>query len=226
MPTMTERPGDARPLHADIRRPAADAMWRSRRGDRGTNLHGFVMRPRRLLVVIDGDAVWAEPGALPLASGALASVDVSGTLEHVRDDEALYAELARVVRSGGRLRLRVPNAGRLAGIDALNLYAYAADIARRGPRAPESEELKFRRHLGLEEIAAALGPERFTIDRASTRGLGVSEGLRAAALIGTAIPTNRAAAWLALRPALDRLERVERRLPVGSWWLEVTATRR
>ena len=226
MTTTTQRSDPRGGAHAELRRPADEPEWRGRRGDRGTNLHGFVTRPRRLLLTIAEAAVWVQPGALPLENGALGSLDVAGTLEHVRDDEALYDELARVLRPGGRLRLRVPHAGRLAGIDALNLYAYAADIARRGPRAPESEELKFRRHLGLAEVAEALGPERFIVDLASTRGLGVSEGMRVAALIGTAIATNRAGAWLALRPALERLERLERRLPLGSWWLEVTATRR
>jgi hypothetical protein len=85
------------------------------------------------------------------------------------------AELARVLAPGGRLRLRVPAAGPQAVVGPYNLYPYGADVTRRGRRPPETDELGWRRHYGLNELLRLLGPERFRLAAWQTSGVGAGE---------------------------------------------------
>jgi SAM-dependent methyltransferase len=55
--------------------------------------------------------VVADATRLPFADASFDRVIASEVLEHLRDDEAAIAELARVLRPGGRAALSVPAAG-------------------------------------------------------------------------------------------------------------------
>ncbi len=56
-----------------------------------------------------GTAVGADAGRLPFADGAFDRIIAAEVLEHIADDGAAVAELARVLRPGGVLAVTVPS---------------------------------------------------------------------------------------------------------------------
>src|SRR6187551_2719819 len=110
-----------------ITRPAEEPSWRKRANGGDVNLHGHSVGTRSLVIAINGDVLLCDHWALPFADGSIDAIDVVNVAEHVRDDLSFYAELNRVLRIGGILTLRLPNAGPLAGFDSLNLYRYFTD---------------------------------------------------------------------------------------------------
>jgi SAM-dependent methyltransferase len=164
------------------------------------NRHGTAMRTRPLLCHTTLGDVWANAWALPFRCANFAEVCCLDVLENVRDDEALVDELARVLAPGGRLVLRVPATGPVAGLDPYNLFRYLVDVTGRGSRMTEVDEIGWRRHYAPEEIARLLGPDRFRITYRATSGIGL-EQLTA---FGGMVLFN----WL--RPDDDRLRRANR----------------
>ena len=51
---------------------------------------------------------------LPFPDGSFDRIIAAEVLEHIPDDRAAMAEIARVLRPGGRLAIMVPTAGRAA----------------------------------------------------------------------------------------------------------------
>jgi hypothetical protein len=90
-------------------------------------------------------------------------------------------EFARVLRPGGTLRLRVPNAGPLAGLDSFNLYRYLSDITHRGRKPVETDEVGWRRHYSVDDLAALFG-SRFAVRSTATQRMGSGEVVNAACL--------------------------------------------
>ena len=209
-----------------ISRPAQERIWRRRHSSGDQNLHGNSIGLRKLRLEIDGASHEADHRCLPFEDGSIDMIRVVEALEHVRDDLALYAELARVLRIGGMLSLRLPNVGPLAGIDSLNLYKYFSDITHRGLRVPATEEIGFRRHLPVTELADALGPG-FDIVRIETDSLGIGELLNASLLIGTTTFNSTPDRYFQLKPIADTLARLDRRIRFNSngFWLDGTARR-
>jgi SAM-dependent methyltransferase len=139
------------------------------------NRHGTAMKTRPLLCRTGHGAVWANAWAFPFPCHSFREVRCLDVLENVRDDEALIDELARVLVPGGRLRLRLPAAGPIAGLDPYNLFRYLVDVTGRGARAPEIDEIGWRRHYSLSEVAQLLGEDRFRIIRQETSGVGLEQ---------------------------------------------------
>ncbi len=77
--------------------------------------HGMVRLARReaARAGVDFTGVVADLERLPFRDGAFASVVCDDTIEHVPDDRAGLAELARVTCPGGRIALATPNRVRL-----------------------------------------------------------------------------------------------------------------
>jgi len=212
-----------------ISRPLENPIWRARATTIELNQERFEGATAPI-VVTDAGGRWSmrcRHGLLPLADASVDRIEIEGVLELVRDDRALYRELSRVLKPGGVLRLRVPNAGLTAGFDHLNLYRYVADIIHRGVRIPEVEEVGFRRHLSRADVAKALG-DGFEIERSRTTGTGLSELLHVVALAGLTLPTSNADRYLKVRPLLLRLSRIDRAIPSPGYgfWLWVEARRR
>jgi SAM-dependent methyltransferase len=175
------------------------------------SLHGTILAARPICCCVDGRAFLANSWALPLSNASCCSIECLNVLEFVRDDEAMIDELARVLRPRGTLRLRVPNAGPLAGLDAYNLYRYLVDTIHRGSKPIETDEIGWRRHYDLHDLAALFGP-RFAIQSITTQRIGAGELLNAMSLglfrwlLGSESGYQRA------REYVRRVEQVEDRI--------------
>ena len=193
---------------------------------RRTNLHGTIIAPRPIRGTVGNLKFWANSWALPLADASCASVTCLDVLEFVRDDEAMIDEFARVLRPGGRLRLRVPNSGPLAGLDALNLYRYLVDVTRRGQKPPETDEVGWRRHYSVADLAALLEPS-LCIRAVSTRRVGFAEIVAFAALLVFRWLRRSEDCYQRVQSVLHWIERVEdtMRLWHAGSVLEVEAVR-
>ena len=213
-------------VHIAISRPLANPVWRSRSDSIELNQERFEGPTQPLTITFArGGQIEASHRSLPFAGGSVDSIEIEEVLELVRDDRTLFAEITRVLVPGGTLRMRVPNRGAVAGFDSLNLYRYVADVSRAGVRVPEVDEVGFRRHFDLSDLADALGSD-FVIDRTWTTGTGISELVHFGALAGLTLTQRSAERYLPVRPALTRLMRADRRVPVpfaGFWrWIEAT----
>lgn len=96
-------------------------------------------------------------------------------LEHVPDETAVVAEMARVLRPGGQLVLSVPNAGVLQRLDSLNLYRM---LLRTGAGAPTDDPSWTRspvhRHYAAVDIQRLLSPH-FRVRSEHYSGIGLAE---------------------------------------------------
>lgn len=209
-----------------IRRPVDATIWKKRHADTAFNRHGVSDGTWPLLFEWDGGAIEAQHQRLPFAEASLDRVEIEDALELIRNDRKFYSELERVMASGGVLRARVPNTGLLAGFDSFNLYKYLTDITKRGVRLPETEEIAFRRHLSLRELAEALG-DGFEVERSWTTGTAVSEAANLVALSALTWRQERPDSYLRLKPAMRRLSRLDAAIPVPrvGYWLHIEARR-
>ena len=209
-----------------ISRPVADDRWRKPRGTSELNQERFegITEP---IVITDPDRNWSvqcRHWSLPIESDSVDLVEIAGVIELVRDDLSLFREIGRILRSGGRLVIRVPSRGPLEGLDSMNLYRYLSDVVLRGPRIPDLIEVGFRRHLSLCDVSEALGG-RFKVKRSWTRGLAVAEVARLGALILLLWIPGKPDRFLAVRPLIMCIERFDQRIPAGraGYWLWIEA---
>lgn len=154
------------------------------------------------------------------------TIECLDVLEFARNDIGLIDEIARVLAAGGRVSIRVPSAGPLAGIDPYNLTRYLVDTTHRGARPYETSEIGWRRHYRVRDLEEMLGTTRFRIVAIRRRKLAIAEGTRFLSMV----------LFRRLFPSLDRyrtaqrlirvIDRVENhiRTPIGSV-LEVEAVR-
>ncbi|CAA9529003.1 MAG: hypothetical protein AVDCRST_MAG73-750 [uncultured Thermomicrobiales bacterium] len=169
----------------------------------------------------------AAATALPFPNGAFDAVLLLDVLEHVVDDPTTLAETARVLRPGGRLVVRVPQAGPLAWLDSLNAYRYLRDISRRGKRPRETAKIGWHRHYAAAELTRMLEQAGFRVEATTGTGTGLSEALNLALLLRFR--------WLVFdRQGYDRARRwyaralgVDQRLGLGPWgrWVTAIATK-
>ena len=162
---------------------------------------------------------------LPFRDGMFAVAVLLDALEHVFDDRRGLVEVARVLRPGGRILLRVPAAGALAGLDALNAYRYLHETSGRGSSPPEVDDVGWRRQYRRAELVSLLGALPFDGCRVTRGGLGLSEVAYLAALIRNRWRRDRPAAARAARRRYLAATLAEDRLP-GTRYLLVTAERR
>jgi SAM-dependent methyltransferase len=196
---------------------------------RVVNRHGTAMRTRPVRCTINDEqaSLWANAGSLPFPDASISEIRLVDVLEHVRDDEQLVDELSRILVPGGTLRLRVPNAGPLAGLDSFNLYHYLVDITHRGQRPAEVDEIGWRRHYGRTDLAMLLGPHRFVISRAESCGIGASELANFAAMGLFRWLAQNEERYRQAKGVAAAIGRAGSRLPTATsgFWLDITAIR-
>jgi len=184
-------------------------------------------RPVRCLSLATGESMSAPARALPFADGSVGAIDAGTIFAYVRDDDGLAGEIARILRPGGTVSLRVPSTGPLAGFDAYNLFRYVADVTGRGPRIFEVAELGWRRHYPEAEIVAMFGTERFEVQSSRRGGLALSELLRLAGQLAFRWLRPSGDRYRRVSTAADALERRELRLAWHhGFWLTMSMEKR
>ena len=148
------------------------------------NRHGTSLETRPLLCNIGGNRAWVDPLAMPFRDGQVTSIECLDLLAYVHDDQETINEIARILKLGGKLLVRVPNEGATAGFDAYNLCRYLSDGTHQGERPPETDELGWRRHFREREIATMLESAGLRVADLRTTGTGLAELAQLSAMIG------------------------------------------
>ncbi|MFC4727953.1 class I SAM-dependent methyltransferase [Coralloluteibacterium thermophilus] len=117
----------------------------------GTCFADISLPALRALHEAGGEAVHALVSALPFGDAAFDLVAAMDIVEHVDDDEAAFAELARVCAPGGCLLLSVP----------LHMSAWT----------PFDEFVGHRRRYAPEALLALLTRHGFEIERSAAHGM-------------------------------------------------------
>jgi SAM-dependent methyltransferase len=189
--------------------------------------HGTALKDIRWRLKTPIGAISVSTHSLPLATSSVTAISCVGVLECTRDDEALAAELGRVVHTGGHLQIEVPAAGMLSWLDHMNAYRYLRDISRRGERLPGLAESGWRRHYSAEELARLLESHGFEFEKCRRRGAAMAEPIY---FVGEFLfrwlwpRSDMRASWYRWARAVELLDR---RLGVGRHGarLQVTARR-
>jgi SAM-dependent methyltransferase len=156
----------------------------------------------------------------------LTAVTCFDVLEYIRNDQGAIDEIARVLAPGGRLRIRVPTTGPLAGFDSFNLMHYLVDTTRRGSRPHETSELTWRRHYSLSELESMLGPDRFRVVRVRRRRLALAEIVNFVSMVLFRWVRPRRDRYRTAKRFIRKIERIEHRIvtPFG-FVIEIEAER-
>lgn len=116
----------------------------------------------------------ADAARVPLPDASFDGVLLLDVLEHLPDERAAIAEVARLLAPGGTLVLSVPHRGPLAWLDSLNLYARLVRLTRHGRLPPEIAATGRHRHYSTGELRALLGGD-FELRRVWRTGIGLAE---------------------------------------------------
>lgn len=187
---------------------------------------GALAKARRALP--GADLREAPATALPWPDAHFDAAVCLDVLEHVPDDAAAVAELARVVRPGGTVVVSVPHRGLLGGLDALNVYARLLPGRPAPVDDPSWAERPHHRHYATEELRALLAADFEVVDVRRT-GTGLAEVAHLVVLLLTRAPGERLRPlWAVLRFAYYGLYALDDALPTGAagYSLMVTARRR
>lgn len=112
--------------------------------------------------------------SLPFADACFDAVVLLDVLEHVSDEAAVLAELARVLKPGGWAVISVPHRGLLARFDSLNVYERLRRAIPGALPTPEIVATGIHRHYSVPHLRCLLGAE-FTIRQVIRTGIGLVE---------------------------------------------------
>ncbi len=132
----------------------------------------YIARARRAHP--QGMYLLASAEAVPLPDHSFDGVLFLDVLEHVRDERAALAEIARLLKPGGTLIVSVPHRGLLWRLDSLNLYQWLVRRTHHGLPPLEIGLDAPHRHYGLAQLQEMLG-SRFRVERVMRTGLGLAE---------------------------------------------------
>ena len=119
---------------------------------------------------------------LPYPDAHFDAVVLLDVLEHVADERAVVAEIARVLRPGGLLVVSVPHTGLLRWADSLNVYAWlTGEAALSAPGTPAFGH-DHHRHYSIGALRL-LFSDRFTDSYTHTSGPGLAEFVNLALLL-------------------------------------------
>ncbi len=139
----------------------------------------FIERARRRHPQIPFQVASAE--SLPFADAYFDAVLLLDVLEHVRREQPVLAEIARVLRPGGTLVLSVPHKGVLQWLDSLNVWDFLAGGGSHPPEEVIEGGYPFHRHYAEADLRRLLSPQ-FLVEHVERTGLGLVELLNLAML--------------------------------------------
>jgi len=152
---------------------------------------------------------------VPLEAESLSSIVALDVLEHVLDEPEFLRECARLLRTGGRLELRVPAEGLTGWLDALNIYRYVTDISGRGHDPEESKPTGWHRHYRNDNLVRIVCDAEFDVVSVRQTNPGLSELPHTAGLmigdfgLGRQDTESRLSAWR------RKVSAFENRIPAG-----------
>lgn len=104
-----------------------------------------------------------EQPELPIASESITAIDIhDDVLSRVIDELAWLREIDRVLSPNGELRLTLPADGRLAWLDAMNVYRYMVDIGKRGHAPDAALPTGWNRHYPRASVTSMLEEAGFS----------------------------------------------------------------
>lgn len=121
-----------------------------------------------------GTYLVCDAAHVPLPDASFDGALFLDVMEHLPDDRAAVAEVARLLRPGGTLVLSVPHRGPLAWLDSLNLFARFVRATRRGRFPPEIAATGCHRHYSISEVRALLVDD-FDVMHIWRTGVGLAE---------------------------------------------------
>lgn len=168
-----------------------------------------------------------ESPHLDLPDASVAEIDAGDVLGRTIDEAAWLAELARVLRPGGTLRMRLFASGPLAWFDARNIYRYMTDTLKRGDNPDDTLPTGWNRHYTVRDVSGLLLDAGFTDVEIDRVGLGLAEGPQLAGLVAGNFIGGKRDTELRLHPLRQAMERIDARIPVPGVGLmfAITATR-
>lgn len=154
---------------------------------------------------------------LPFADGTFDGVVLHETLEFMIDDRRGVEEAFRVLRPGGWFVTRVPTEGRLAWVDAFNIYRYFNETLTRGSILPEAIPTGWRRHYGPRDIEAIVA--RVSVENLAEYRSGgwLTDAVYAGALLTTRLIAKNPNHTRAVRRIYARTGDLEEHLPLGRY---------
>ena len=168
-----------------------------------------------------------ESPHMDLPDASVDEIHAGDAISRVIDEAAWLAELARVLRPGGSLHLRVSAGGPLAWYDTRNIYRYVTDILGRGDNPDDTLPTGWNRHYGMDDILALLIDAGLTNLQVRRAGFGLAEAPQLAGLMVGNFLLGKRDMELRLHPLRQAMERVDARIPVPAigTMLTLTATR-
>ena len=169
----------------------------------------------------------ADATALPFGDNSFDAVVVLDTLEHIVDELAVIAEIARVLRPDGRVVVRVPQSAPQAWLDSLNLYRYVRDLTRRGKRPRETAGIGWHRHYASAEVVALLEHGGFATTAVRGSGTGLSEIVNLLLLLRFRWLVSDWTGYAGARRWAELLTNLDRRIVMPKWgfWVTIAARR-
>jgi SAM-dependent methyltransferase len=161
---------------------------------------------------------------LPFPDETFDGVVLHETLEFMTDDRRGAEEAARVLKPHAWFMARIPATGRLAWLDAFNIYRYANETLSRGLPLPETLPTGWRRHYGDHDITAVFAHAPLANLQLRPSGGWLTDAVYATALLATGLLSNDPARWTAVRRTYSRGGDLEEHLDLGRYRI-VTATK-
>jgi len=182
--------------------------------------------PRPLRCSVPEGIVFAHPAALPFPDSSFDAIACLDQLELTRREEDLLGEFARVLRPGGKLTLRVPATGALAGFDSFNLSRYLVDVSHHGVRAHEPSEVGWRKHYSEADLSAMLAKAGLAVTSTRRSRLIISELLEFIVQTRYRWLKDDPAAYERAHRKIDRIRAFEDRLHIpGGFLITVVAAK-
>lgn len=168
-----------------------------------------------------------ERPRLDVADASIGTVVVEIALSRVADEQAWLAELLRVLRPGGMLMATFPAGGKLAWLDAQNLYRYLTDVTGRGQSPTATMPTGWNRHYFADELRDLVAGAGFAVRSIRRSGVGLPEPPYLAGLVVGDFLLGRQCIERALYPRRRPLERLDRdiRIPGLGTTLTIEAVR-
>lgn len=139
------------------------------------NRHGVSVRDISWKATTDTGIVSVTAPALPFADGTFDHITLADLLEYVRDEQAVLAEVARVMAPEGRLTVLTPFHGPTTWLDGANWHRYLHDLSGSDQILPELSESGWRRRYRRADLVELLTDSGFTPGKIDQRGTGLSE---------------------------------------------------